>query len=139
MAQVGVLDEKKYGKLLGKHRPRLIQSEEEFDRMAADLERLDGKEESEGLDVEEIELQALLAHLVTEYEDRTVVDPEDSPLDTLKHIMEEKGLRPVDLVDVFGSRAVASQVLNGHREISKTHARKLADRFKLSIDAFISK
>ena len=107
--------------------------------MSVELEQLDSKEESEGLDAEETELQALLAHLVVEYEDRTVVDPVDSPLDTLRHIMEEKGLRPIDLFDVFGSRAVASQVLNGHREISKAHARKLADRFKLSVDAFIGK
>lgn len=139
MAQVGILDEKKYGRLLGKHRPRLIQSDQEFDRLSADLERLDGKAEAEGLDAEETELQALLAHLVIEYEDRTVADPEDSPLDTLKHIMAEKDLRAVDLLDVFGSRAVASQVLNGHRQISKAHARKLADRFKLSVDAFIGK
>lgn len=89
----------------------------------------------EGLDAEEAELQSLLAHLVIEYEDRTVVDPEDSPLETLKHIVE-KGLRPLDLLDAFGSRAVASQVLKGHREISKVQGRKLADRFRLSIDAF---
>ncbi|MBI4908700.1 MAG: transcriptional regulator [Acidobacteria bacterium] len=138
MAQVDVLDEKKYGRLLGKYRPRFIQRDEEFDRLSAELERLDGKQETEGLDAEETELQSLLAHLVIEYEDRTVVDPEDAPLDTLKHIMEQKGLRPIDLLDVFGSRAVTSQVLNGHREISKAHARKLADRFKLSIDAFIA-
>ncbi|MEZ5352990.1 MAG: hypothetical protein R2762_10175 [Bryobacteraceae bacterium] len=134
---MGVLDERKYGRLLGKHRPRLIQNDEEFDRLSAEMERLDGKLEKEGLDVEEAELLELLAHLVTEYEDRTVADPEDSPLETLQHIMNERGLRPVDLVDVFGSRAVASQVLNGHREISKAHARKLAARFKLSMDAFI--
>lgn len=52
--------------------------------------------------------------------------------------MEDHGLRAADLLDVFGSRAVASQVLNGHREISKAHALKLAQRFKLSTDAFIS-
>ncbi len=109
-----------------------MQNDEEFDRVSAELERLDGKQEREGLDAEEAELQALLAHLVIEYEDRTVVDPEDAPLETLRHIIEQKGLRAVDLLDVFGSRAVASQVLNGHRQISKTQARKMATRFKLS-------
>ena len=137
MAQVGVLDEKRYGRLLGRFRPRLIQTDEEFERLAAELERLDGKAEGEGLDAEEEELRALLAHLVVEYEDRTVTDPADAPLETLRHIMEQKGLRPVDLVDVFGSRAVASQVLNGHRGISKAHARRLAERFRLSVGAFI--
>ena len=41
MAQVGVLDEKKYGRLLGRYRPRLIRNDVEFDRLAAQLEALD--------------------------------------------------------------------------------------------------
>ena len=128
MAQVGVLDEKKYGRLLGKYRPRLIQTDEDFDRLAAELEALDAIEETRELDAEEHELQALLAHLCTEYEDRTVEPPSSTPVDVLKFLMEQNGLRPVDLMDVFGSRAVASQVLTGKREISKAHARRLAER-----------
>ena len=138
MAQVGVLDEKKYGRLLGKHRPRRIQMPEEHERLSAMLQELDGEQEKRELDAEELEIQELLALLVTEYEDRVVADPDDSPLETLKSLMEDQGLRAVDLVEVFGSPAVASQVLNGHREISKSHARRLADRFKLSIDAFVA-
>ena len=138
MAQVGVLDEKKYGRLLGKHRPRRIQMPEEHERLSAILQELDGEQEKRELDAEELEIQELLALLVTEYEDRVVADPDDSPLETLKSLMEDHGLRAVDLVEVFGSPAVASQVLNGHREISKSHARRLADRFKLSIDAFVA-
>jgi HTH-type transcriptional regulator/antitoxin HigA len=137
MAQVDVLDEKKYGKLLGKYRPRMIQSEEEFDRLAAQLEALDGLEETRELDAEERELRALLALLCTEYEDRTVLPPSSTPLGVLKFLMDQNGLRPVDLLDVFGSRAVTSQVLNGKREISKAHARRLAERFHLSVEAFI--
>jgi HTH-type transcriptional regulator/antitoxin HigA len=137
MAQVGVLDEKKYGRLLGKYRPRLIQSDEEFDRLAAELEELDAIEENRELDAEEHELQSLLAHLCTEYEDRTVEPPSSTPLEAVRFLMEQNGLRPVDMTDVFGSRAVVSQVLNGKREISKEHARRLAGRFHLSVEAFI--
>ena len=137
MAQVGVLDEKKYGRLLGKFRPRMIQSEDEFHRLAAELEALDAIEDGRELDAEEHELQALLAHLCTEYEARTVTPPSSSPLEVLKFLMDQNGLRPIDLLEVFGSRAVVSQVLNGKREISKAHARKLAERFRLSVEAFI--
>ncbi len=126
MAQVGVLDEKRYGRLLGKHRPRLIQHDEEFDRLSAELESLDAIEESRELDAEEHELQALLAQLCTEYEDRTVPPPVATPLEVVRFLMDQNGLRPVDLVDVFGSRAVTSQVLSGKREISKAHARRLS-------------
>lgn len=137
MAQVGVLDEKKYGRLLEKHRPRMIQSDEEFERLASELEALDLVEDVRDLDAEEKELQALLAHLCTEYEDRTVRPPDVAPLGVLLYLMEQNELRPVDLVDVFGSRAVVSQVLSGKREISKAHARRLAERFRLSVEAFI--
>ena len=137
MAQVGVLDEKAYGKLLGKYRPRLIRSDAEFDRLASELEALDCMEEKRGLHAEERELQALLAHLCTEYEDRTVPPPAASPLEVLKFLMEQNQLRPADLVGVFGSRPVVSQVLSGKREIGKSHARRLAERFRLSVEAFI--
>lgn len=137
MAQVGVLDEKKYGRLLGKYRPWIIQSDDEFDRLAAELEALDTIQEERERDAEERALQVLLAHLCTEYEDRTVAPPTSTPLEVLQFLMAQNGLRPVDLIDVFGSRAVASQVLNGKREISKAHARRLADRFHLSVEAFI--
>jgi len=51
--------------------------------------------------------------------------------------MQQKGLRQADLLPVFGSRSVASNVLNGKREISKNHARRLADFFNLPADLFI--
>ena len=137
MAQVGILDEKKYGQLIGKYRPRMIQSDNKFDRLAAQLESLDITQEARALTPEELELQALLAHLCQEYEDRTVPPPTSTPLDALKFLMDQNNLRPVDLLDVFGSRAVASQVLTGKREISKAHARGLANRFGLSVDPFI--
>lgn len=137
MAQVGVLDEKRYGRLLGKHRPRQIRSDDEFDRLAGELEALDMLEETRALDPEERELQLLLALLCTEYEDRTVEPPASSPLAVLRFLMDQSGLRPVDLVDVFGSRAVASQVLNGKRGISKNHALRLAARFRLRVEAFL--
>lgn len=50
--------------------------------------------------------------------------------------MEHRGLRQADMLPVFGSRSVASAVLSGKREPSKTHIRKLADFFKLSPAAF---
>jgi HTH-type transcriptional regulator/antitoxin HigA len=102
------------------------------------LEALDAIEEERALDAEERELQALLPHLCTEYEDRTVKPPKSTPLDALRFLMDQNGLRPVDMTDVFGSRAVVAQVLNGKREISKEHARRLAGRFRLSVEAFIS-
>jgi hypothetical protein len=56
--------------------------------------------------------------------------PEEKALEALL------GLRPVDMVPVFGSRSVASASLSGKRELSKTHIRKLAEFFHLQAGAF---
>jgi HTH-type transcriptional regulator / antitoxin HigA len=47
----------------------------------------------------------------------------------LRSLMEEHGLRQRDLLDVFGSRGVASVVVSGKRAISKAQAKKLAALF----------
>jgi HTH-type transcriptional regulator/antitoxin HigA len=59
------------------------------------------------------------------------------PLEMLRYLMEHRGLRQVDLAPVFGSRSVASNVLNGKRELSKTHIRRLADFFHVSPEVFL--
>jgi antitoxin component HigA of HigAB toxin-antitoxin module len=41
--------------------------------------------------------------------------------------MSQRGLRPSNLLPIFGSRRVASDVLSGKREPSKAHVRKLAE------------
>ena len=102
------------------------------------IEELDRKEETTPLTQEEQTLQELLDHLCMDYNQRTTPIPENvPPLEMLKYLMEAGNLKQADLLDVFASRAVASQVLTGQRAISKTHARRLAQRFNLSADLFI--
>jgi len=51
--------------------------------------------------------------------------------------MEDRGVRQRDLISVFGSSSVVSDVLNGKRGISKAHARKLAEHFDVPASLFI--
>ena len=55
----------------------------------------------------------------------------------LKYLMEENGLKQSDLLHIFGSSGIASEVVNGKRAISKTQAKKLAEHFKVSVELFI--
>lgn len=127
----------KYGRLLAKIRPKVIETREEFDRYLQKMEQLDRRAEAgKPLTAEEETLLALLEQLVKDYDDK-VDFPAVPPLEALKFLMEKKGLRQADLLEVFGSRSVASDVLNGRREISKAHARRLADYFRLPADLFI--
>jgi HTH-type transcriptional regulator / antitoxin HigA len=127
----------KYGRLLAKALPKVIETREEFDRYVEMMEQLDRRAEAgERLSPEEETLLALLEQLVKDYDDKIEL-PKLSPRRIVLHLMEHKGLRQADLLAVFGSRSVASDVLNARREISKAHARKLADYFRLPADLFI--
>jgi HTH-type transcriptional regulator/antitoxin HigA len=127
----------KYGELLAKALPKVIETREEFDRYVAMMEQLDRRAEAgEPLGPEEQALLALLERLVKDYDDQVEL-PDLPPYKIVLYLMEHKGLRQADLLPVFGSRSVASDVLNGRREISKAHARKLAGYFHLPADVFI--
>jgi HTH-type transcriptional regulator/antitoxin HigA len=48
-----------------------------------------------------------------------------------------RDIRQRDLIPVFGSSSVVSDVLSGKRSISKAHARKLAEFFHVSVGLFV--
>lgn len=60
-----------------------------------------------------------------------------TPDGILRGLMEEHGLRQRDLLDVFGSSGVASEVAGGKRAISEAQARKLAARYHVPADLFL--
>jgi HTH-type transcriptional regulator/antitoxin HigA len=51
--------------------------------------------------------------------------------------MEDRGLRQRDMIPIFGSSSVVSDVITGKREISKQHARRLAEFFSVPVSLFI--
>jgi HTH-type transcriptional regulator/antitoxin HigA len=60
-----------------------------------------------------------------------------TPLEILKHLMEENSMSTTDLGTVLGSRGLASEVLNGNRGLSKTLIRKLAEKFGVDPGLFL--
>src|SRR5207253_11506057 len=59
------------------------------------------------------------------------------PLTMLKYLMQESGMTQADLGRLLGNRALASLILNGRRQLSKSHIRKLAGHFKVSPALFL--
>lgn len=131
---LATIDPAKYGKLCADAVPKVIESEEELQRLIEKMEALDFKETPT---VEERALSDLLMRLIQDYDDRNDALPDTEPYKVVLLLMEKKGLRQADLIPVFGSRSVASSVLNGKRQISKAHARKLGEFFSLSPAAFL--
>jgi HTH-type transcriptional regulator/antitoxin HigA len=136
MAKMGVstLNPIEYGRLCGEIVPKAIETDEEFDRLVAEMEAIDFKENPTP---EEEALSATLAVLIQDYDDKHYPLPKTTPDQTIRYLMERRDLKQADLLPIFGSRSVASDVINGKREPSKTHIRKLAEFFRMPADLFL--
>jgi HTH-type transcriptional regulator / antitoxin HigA len=124
-----------YANLLCKAMPRVITTEEEYDRQLAIVEPLHFNKQRTP---EERALYKLLVILIEAYEESQNSMPSSPPHELLQFIMESNGLRQTDLVALgLGSSGVVSEIVNGKRSISKAQAKILADRFNVSPSLFI--
>ncbi|MCP5109741.1 MAG: helix-turn-helix domain-containing protein [bacterium] len=129
------MDAAKYGRLLARTKPKVIETEREYERLAGELEKLDFSKEA--IAPEQKALAELLARLIEDYEERRYPVPEASPPEVLRFLMEQRGLRQADLVGVVGSRSLVSDIVNGKRAVSKRLAKKLAAHFHVSAEVFL--
>jgi len=129
------IDPVRYRRLLSRTMPVVIETGEENARMLTIVEKLMKK--GENLSAEEEKLLKLLARLIEDFEQRYYQPREAEPLEVLHHLMEARGVKQSQLWEVFGSKGIASEVLNGKRGISKTHARALANYFHVPADLFV--
>jgi HTH-type transcriptional regulator / antitoxin HigA len=130
------VDAKRYARLLTRALPAPIKTEEEYERLLAEVERLMDKGE-EALSPEETALLDLLATLIEHYEEQRYPIGPVSPHAMLHHLMDARDLTHKDVWPLFGSKGVASEVLNGKRAISKAQAKRLAEFFHVSPALFI--
>jgi HTH-type transcriptional regulator/antitoxin HigA len=130
------IDTQKYRRMLGRLLPKAIRTEEENERMLAEVNRLMSKGE-ENLSPEEGELLNLMAILIEAFEEEHYPMPQSPPGSKVKMLMEDRGLRPTDLVPVLGSRSRVSELLSGKRPPSKAQAKALAEFFHLPVELFI--
>ena len=115
--------------------PVVIETEEENIRMLAIVDTLMKKGENHS--PEEEQLLKLLSRLIEDYEQKYYVPPEATPLEVLHHLMDARGIKPTHLWELFGSKGIASEVLNGKRGLSKKQCRALANYFHVPVDVFI--
>lgn len=128
------IDKTAYRKLLAATLPCVIHTEEENERYMALLEALDDVPKPSP---EQKALAELLTLLIENFEDRHYqLKASITPRDVIRHLMEANNLNQSDLTDIFGTRSVTSEILNGHRELSKTHIQRLSERFHISPEAF---
>jgi HTH-type transcriptional regulator/antitoxin HigA len=127
------IDTRKYGRLLAKTLPRIIETQVENERMLAEVDKLMSRE----LSPEEGMLLDLMVKLIEDFEDKQYDFKATTPLEILKHFMDVRRVRPKELWPIIGSRSQTSDILSGRRDISKTVAKRLAEFFDVSPELFI--
>jgi HTH-type transcriptional regulator/antitoxin HigA len=123
-----------YAALLAKVPPRVVRSEEQNE---AYIEALYELEQGKGRRTkEERELADLLTLLIEDFEGKHYELPKASPVEVIEFLMDQHGLKQKDLVDVFGTPSIVSEVMRGKRELNKEQIRRLSERFGVSVELF---
>jgi HTH-type transcriptional regulator/antitoxin HigA len=102
-------------------------------RVMDDLLGQIGADESHPL----VPLLDLVTKQIGAYEAEHHALPEATPAEVLRYLMEEHGLKQVDLADELGGQSIVSAVLRGRRELNARQTKALAKRFKVSPAVFL--
>ena len=129
------INKRKYASLLAKAAPAVIKTDDENERMLVLAEQLIDKGASRT--PEEDQLFELVTKLIEDFEEEHYPIPDAPPHRVLQFLMEHNDLQQSDLLPIFGSRGYVSDVVNGKRAISKTHAKALGEMFHVSPEFFI--
>jgi HTH-type transcriptional regulator/antitoxin HigA len=129
------VDQQEYRRLVSEFPVRIIRNEKENQEFLLKLEQLNGRWDS--LSEGERVLYKTILLLVEHFEHEHYELGEATPVEVINELMGANGLRQRDLVgNIFETASVASDVLNGKRELTKEHIRRLSKRFGVSPAAF---
>lgn len=110
----------------------IIKSEKQYEKYCNILEDFVCKREKKLQD--EIDLLTLL---IEKWDENHNTFQELDPIELLKGLMLENGLKAKDLTEILSlSKGTVSKILNYQKGLSKETIRKLSNRFKLSQEAF---
>ena len=126
---------KVYGQIVAEVKPKVIETEDEYEQFLVVAERLTLKQNQTP---EESALYDLVTMLVETYETEHYPIDRSNPAEVLQHIIESSGIDQTELVNIFGSSEAVAQVLAGTKSIDPDRAKALADRFKLAPSIFLS-
>ena len=114
------------------HLLRPIENDKHYDEVVAFLDEL--LEEAKPSRSTEV-LIDYVTQLVSDYDERLAL-PDAKPRHVLAFLMAQHDLKQKDLTHLM-PQAVVSQLLNGKRNFSANHAKKLAEFFSVSPEVFL--
>jgi len=110
-------------------------NEKDYNRLVNFLDRLIdevGNNENHPL----TSLMETIGSLIETYESQYINEMEGDPIVALNALMEEHGLKQLDLSEI-GSQGVVSEILSGKRQLNVRQIKILSKRFKVSPAVFI--
>ena len=113
--------------------PPPIASERQHEQYLSVLDKLASKDNPTR---EEEKYAQVLMTLIEAYEEEHQSIPDAPPIEVLRTLMDAHDLRQKDLVPIFGSESIVSEVLHKKRALNKSHIEKLSKRFKVSPAVF---
>lgn len=113
--------------------PTPITSERQHEDYLSVLDRLASKDHPTN---EEEKYAEVLMTLIEAYEEKHHSIPDASPVEVLRALMDANNLRQKDLVPIFASESIVSEVVHKQRALNKTHIERLSDRFRVSPAVF---
>ena len=125
-----------YAFLLRRTLPAVIHTERENERCIAMLEALDSK--GDKLTAAERRLAENLTVLIEDFEEKAYALKPARPVDVLRELMQANGLKQKDLLEIFGTPSIVSEVLREKRGLIVEHIRKFSRRFHVSPEVFFS-
>ncbi len=123
-----------YSALLSRFPPKVIRTEKDNETYTEILYDLDRR--SKTLTPAKKELAELLTLLIEDFEEKRYQLPHATSLDAIHFLMDQHGLKQKDLVDVFGTPSIVSEILSGKRELNKEQIKRLSKRFQVSPELF---
>ena len=121
-----------YKKLVAKTPPKIVRTEEQNEQYVKVLFDLTSRKMTK----EESEFADLLTLLIEDFEEKNYALPKASPTETIRFLMDQNGLKQKDLIDVFGTPSIVSEVLRGKRDLNKDHITRLSECFHVSPELF---
>ncbi|BAY80654.1 hypothetical protein NIES267_01110 [Calothrix parasitica NIES-267] len=118
-----------YTNLLVSFPPRPIKSEEDLEKIQNIVDSLLDKEK---LTEDEEDYLYLLAILIEEYEEKQDLVPDIYGVELIKALMVELDLKQKDLIPIFKTESIVSDVLKGKRKMTVEHIQRSAEMFNLS-------
>jgi HTH-type transcriptional regulator/antitoxin HigA len=113
--------------------PTPIKSDRQHEEYLSVLDKIASKDRPSA---EEEKYAEVLLTLVEAYEEEHHSIADASPIEVLRTLMDANSLRQKDLVPIFGSESIVSEILHRKRDLNKTHIEKLSKRFRISPAAF---